>query len=243
MKISTKDFLLGALPVIVVGTMAMVGVQNVVQGVFFTDVGGTNAAAAIVFTRDSSDVPTLDFLTTTSDTTQFFLNATTFQATAGNTFSLEGATANASEATFTVTDPTADRTYTFPDATYSPGVTTVTCRVLEVAGMLDQSCFIADRIYTVTAITEIHTVKETGGTLTIMPRKQNGTEAPASGKALLSAGFNGVGTAETLLTGALTSTGADLILAAGDRLALDFVSETAGELKGVVVTFTLIVSS
>ena len=129
-------------------------------GVFFTDQGGNNAQAAIVYTRDSSDVQTLEFQTTTSDTVQFFLNATTLEATAGNTFSLEGATADASETTITVTDPTADRTVTLPDSTFTAGTRSVTCRMQLLLDMIDQSCFIADRVYTVTRIDYIATVAE-----------------------------------------------------------------------------------
>jgi len=156
-----------------------------------------------------------------------------------STLVMEGATADAFETSIVPTDPTADRTITLPNAGVNVGRIRVTCRAQAVADQLDQSCFIADRIYTVVAIDEVHTIAESGGTLTIMPRKQEATEAPASGQALLSAGFNGVGTAETVLNGALTSTGADLIMAVGDRLGLDYVTDVAGELAGVVVTFTL----
>ncbi len=135
--------------------------------------------------------------------------------------------------------------YTFPGTLTSAitvGQIVVTCTVLEVAGMLDQSCFIADKIYTVTAISQIHTIKETATALTIMPTKQEGTEAPASGQDLLSTGFNALSTAQTIQNGALTSTGADLILAVGDRLGLDFTTGATGELQGVVVSFTLVPS-
>ena len=151
----------------------------------------------------------------------------------------EGATANNFETCVTPVDPTVDRTITIPDASVNVGRIQVTCKALLVADMIDQACFIADRVYTVLRIDEVHVVKESSGTLTIMPRKAEGTEAASSGQALLSAAFDATATVETVLNGSLTSTGADLILAAGDRLVLDFVTDVAGELSGVVVTFTL----
>ena len=53
----------------------------------------------------------------------------TFQTAAGSPLVFEGATADAHETTFAITDPTADRTITFPDASFtvptSGGVTQV----------------------------------------------------------------------------------------------------------------------
>jgi hypothetical protein len=118
----------------------------------------------------------------------------------------------------------------------------VTCRALLIADMIDQSCFIADRQYLVTKITYIHTTPESAGTLTVIPRRQQSTEAAASGDALATA-INAVaaGTAaQTLVTATLTSSEALLILEAGDRLGLDFTDDSAGELAGVTVTFYLI---
>ena len=43
----------------------------------------------------------------------------TFQTAAGSPLVFEGATANAYETTFAITDPTADRTITFPDASFT----------------------------------------------------------------------------------------------------------------------------
>jgi hypothetical protein len=45
----------------------------------------------------------------------------TFQTPAGSPLVFEGATANAFETTFAITDPTADRTITFPDASITLG--------------------------------------------------------------------------------------------------------------------------
>ena len=43
----------------------------------------------------------------------------TFQTAAGSPLVFEGATADAFETTFAITDPTADRTITFPDASFT----------------------------------------------------------------------------------------------------------------------------
>lgn len=115
----------------------------------------------------------------------------------------------------------------------------VTCRMLLIADMVDQSCWTADRSYVVYGITEVHKVAEAGGTLTLRPTRETTTQAAASGDLLLATQFNGVGTAETVLTGTLTATPSYLLLSVGDRLGIDFTDDVAGELAGVTVTFTL----
>lgn len=121
------------------------------------------------------------------------------------------------------------------------GTLLVNCRALLIADMVDQSCFVADRPYAVVKIQEVHTVKEAGGTLTLIPRKQTGTTAIASGAALATAlDMAAAATIETVRTATLTATAASLLLNAGDRLALDFTDDVAGELAGVTVTFTLV---
>lgn len=118
----------------------------------------------------------------------------------------------------------------------------VTCRALLIADMIDQSCFTADRRYFIANITEVHTTAESAGTLTLIPRKQTTTQAPASGAALATAiDMVGAGAvAQTVKTAALTATTTALYLDTGNRLGLDFTDDVAGELAGVVVTFTLI---
>lgn len=117
----------------------------------------------------------------------------------------------------------------------------VVCRTTPLAtGSIDQSCWQADGNYVLVAIREVHTVKEAGGTLTLIARRQQSTEAPASGDALNTAlDMAAAATVETVRTATLTSTGADLLLSAGERLGLDFTDDVAGELAGVVVTFTI----
>ena len=119
---------------------------------------------------------------------------------------------------------------------------TVTCRMLLITDMVDQSCFTADRPYYVAKITYVSKVAESAGTLTVIPRRQQGTEAAASGDQLATA-LNAVTTgiaAETVTTATLTTTTSLLILETGNRLGIDFTDDAAGELAGVTITFTLI---
>ena len=107
-------------------------------------------------------------------------------------------------------------------------------------GSIDQTCWLSDGNYVVTQITEVHTVKEAAGTLTLIAKRQQGTEAPASGDVLMTAlDMAAAATVETVRTATLTTTGADLLFDAGDRIGLDFTDDVAGELAGVVVTVTL----
>jgi hypothetical protein len=104
---------------------------------------------------------------------------------------------------------------------------------------VDQSCWTVNGDYVITGITYVSKVVESAGTLTVIPRRQQGTEAPASGDALATA-ISGVSTvAETVTSFTLTTTGSLLLLSSGERLGLDFTDDVAGELLGVLVTFTI----
>jgi len=72
-----------------------------------------NATGTVVLADGSGNVTVSGDLTVSGTTTT--INSTTINATTGIIF--EGATADAFETTLTVTDPTADRTVTFQDAT------------------------------------------------------------------------------------------------------------------------------
>jgi hypothetical protein len=72
-----------------------------------------NASGTIVLADGSGNVTVSGDLTVSGTTTT--INSTTINATTGIVF--EGTTANDFETTLTVTNPTADRTITFPDAT------------------------------------------------------------------------------------------------------------------------------
>ncbi len=108
---------------------------------------------------------------------------------------------------------------------------------------VDQSFFIANQAYQVTAVKYISSTAETvAGSLTVQLVKDTGTDAPGAGTDLLTnntnAGFDAKATANTIQSGTLTATTADLQLAAGNRLSLDF-SAAATDLAGVTVTVTL----
>lgn len=111
---------------------------------------------------------------------------------------------------------------------------------LLVADQIDQTVFLATRACQLIGASEVHKTAESGGTLHIQLTRQQSTEAPASGDALLTnntnAGFDGTGTAETVQAGTLISTVATKQFAVGDRLGWDYTGDTAGELAGVHIT-------
>ena len=107
------------------------------------------------------------------------------------------------------------------------------------ASLADQAVFLADRSYQVVAISEIHATAGTdGGAVNLQVTKDTGTTAPGAGTDLLTnnanAGFNLKGTANTVQAGTLTVTAASLLLAAGDRLSVDFAGVLT-TLAGVLV--------
>jgi hypothetical protein len=109
--------------------------------------------------------------------------------------------------------------------------------------MVDQSFFVADRRYQVVGVRFAHAVAETtAATLRVQVTKDSSTNAPGAGTDLLTntsgAGFDCKATANTVQTGALSTTLSDLKLAAGDRLAVDFTA-SATELVGVTITVSL----
>jgi hypothetical protein len=78
--------------------------------------------------------------------------------------------------------------------------------------------FVADRKYKVIQVQEVHGTASSSGTVTV--EKLTGTQAKGAGNAILSSTISTAGAANTVNTGTLTATAADLILAAGDRLGL-----------------------
>lgn len=123
------------------------------------------------------------------------------------------------------------------------GQRTETYRMLANASQADQCFFIAPGPMRVVRIDEVHSVAgDNGGAVNLQVTKDHTTDAPGAGTNLLTnntnAGFDLKGTANTVQNGALSATPADLILAAGDRLGVDFAG-TLSTLAGVVVTVTL----
>jgi hypothetical protein len=120
---------------------------------------------------------------------------------------------------------------------------TVSMHAQAATAMVDQSFFLADRAYQVVGINFVHAVAETtAATLLCQVTKDTGTNAPGAGTDLLTnntnTGFDCKATANTVQNGTLTATAASLVLAAGDRLSVDF-SAAATELVGVTITVIL----
>lgn len=101
----------------------------------------------------------------------------------------------------------------------------------------DQVFFVAPHACRVVAISQVHSVAA-GGASTLQVVKDSSTNAPGAGTDLLSAAFDLNATANTVQQGALSATAADLILAPGDRLAVDFAN-TIQSTAGVCVTVAL----
>ncbi len=109
--------------------------------------------------------------------------------------------------------------------------------------LADEAFFIASRAMQVVSIRQVHSTAGTNGSaVSLQVVKDTGTDAPGAGTNLLtnnsSAGFNLKGTANTVQTGTLNATVANLKLAAGDRLSVDFAG-TLTDAAGVVVSVTL----
>lgn len=105
----------------------------------------------------------------------------------------------------------------------------------------DTVFFVAPRAMRIIAATEVHSVAA-GGASALQVTKDTSTNAPGAGTDLLTnntnTGFDLAATANTPQQGALTTTAADLRLAAGDRLAVDFANAIQSS-AGVVVTVLL----
>lgn len=105
--------------------------------------------------------------------------------------------------------------------------------------LLDEAFFIANRSYQVVAVRESHSALGTdAGDVTVQIRKDTGTQAPTAGVALLSTALSLKTAVNSVQTGSLTTTEADLKLVAGDRLSVDFSGILTG-VAGVIVTVTL----
>lgn len=118
---------------------------------------------------------------------------------------------------------------------------TVPCRMLLIADMVDQSCWTVPGNYVLVGASYVSKVAEAGGTLTVRIMREQGTEAAAAGD-LLATAWNAVTTgiaAETVTAATLSATSSFLLLSSGERLGVDFTDDTAGELAGVTITFTL----
>lgn len=112
------------------------------------------------------------------------------------------------------------------------------------ANSVDEWTFIADRAYTVVSIKEIHAVAgNDASAVTLDVRKITDASAPGAAagstvKELLSSALSLKSTANTVVTGTLSATVADLNLAAGDKIGLNFIG-TLTTLAGAMITIEL----
>lgn len=102
----------------------------------------------------------------------------------------------------------------------------------------DTSFFVADRAYVVKGIRGVNDVIGTGGACTAVVRKVPTGTALTSGTALHSSTYNLVGTAATNQILTLSTTASDLLLAAGDRLAVDYTGTATSAIGCITVTLS-----
>lgn len=120
---------------------------------------------------------------------------------------------------------------------------TVSCKQAANGVLADEAFFVADRVYEVVGISQVHSVAGSdGGAVNLQVTKDTGTNAPGAGTDLLTnntnAGFNLKSTANTVQVGTLVATQATKRLAIGDRLSIDYAGVLTA-VVGVVVTVRL----
>ena len=98
------------------------------------------------------------------------------------------------------------------------------------------SFFVADRAYVVKGIRGVNDVIGTGGACTAVIRKVPSGTALASGTALHASTYNLVGTAATNQILTLSTVVSELLLAAGDRLAINYTGVATSAIGCVTVT-------
>lgn len=98
-----------------------------------------------------------------------------------------------------------------------------------------RTVFVATHPCKVIAVSEVHSTASSSGTLTL--EKCTGTTAPGSGSVLLNATVSLAGTANTVLSGLVLTTGV-ATLAVGDRLSVK-IAGTMTSLAGSLVTIML----
>lgn len=111
-----------------------------------------------------------------------------------------------------------------------PVLKTVTYSPLAVD--VSKAILITTEAVQITAVRVVFGIASVSGTLNI--EKLTGTTAPGSGTALLTGTISLAGTANTVLSGTLTSTTADLQFAAGNRLGI-VLAGTLTSLIGALV--------
>lgn len=100
-----------------------------------------------------------------------------------------------------------------------------------------RTVFVAPYPCKVIAVKEVHSTASSSGTLTL--EKCTGTVAPGSGTVLLTATMSLSDTANTVVSGIVVGTQADITLAAGDRLGVK-IAGTLTSLAGSLVSIMLV---
>lgn len=114
----------------------------------------------------------------------------------------------------------------------------IVVRAEYLATSVDNSLFIADRAYRLLGVRAVNTVIASSGPTTLDIKKCTGTQAPASGTTMLTATIDLTTTANTVITPTLSATPANLLLAAGDRIALDYTGTMTAVVGSVEVLLT-----
>lgn len=124
------------------------------------------------------------------------------------------------------------------DSTRNPtaGVGWLTASINYNVPAADATFFVADRAYVVKGIRGVPDVAGTGGASTAVVRKVPSGTALTSGTALHSGSFNLVGTTTTTQTLTLSTIAGALLLAAGDRIAIDYTGTATSAIGCVTVT-------
>lgn len=123
------------------------------------------------------------------------------------------------------------------DSTRNPtaGVGWLTASINYNVPAADATFFVADRAYVVKGIRGVPDVAGTGGACTAVVRKVPSGTALTSGTALHSGSFNLVGTTTTTQTLTLSTIAGALLLAAGDRIAIDYTGTATSAIGCVTV--------
>jgi len=107
-----------------------------------------------------------------------------------------------------------------------------------VATITSGSVFTADRSYVVQAIRGRVDVAGTGGACTMVVRKVSSGTAGGSGTALHTGSYNLVGTASAIQTLSLSTTAADLLIAAGDSIYFSLTGTPTSAVGNITVTLS-----
>lgn len=114
----------------------------------------------------------------------------------------------------------------------------IVVRAEYLATSVDNSLFIADRAYRLLGVRAVNTVIASSGPTTLDIKKCTGTQAPSSGTTMLTATIDLTTTANTVITPTLSATAAVLLLAAGDRITLDYTGTMTAVVGSVEVLLT-----